>query len=219
MSNVILPNFLGFGFPVTKKPMFSTIVLTSVSGKEIRIPNYSVPRIQFEIPVNHLRMSTQDFQNLWGIYVARLGPWDSFLYWDPTDNYTAAATPFGVGAGNNVVGTGDGSTLSFQLQRDLGSSVSPLYDINGITVSGSGIMAPPSPIVKVYLNGVNQPSGWSVNSAGLLTFGSAPGGGVTIQADFAYFWRVRFLDDNLSFDQFMASIYKVSKLALIQVSA
>lgn len=219
MGNVIIPNFLGFGFPVIKRPVFSTIVLTSTAGQETRIPEYPVPRLQFTIPVNHLRMSTNDFQKLWGLYVAGLGPWESLLYWDPTDNYTAAASPFGVGAGNNLVATGDGTTTSFQLTRILGSSVSPLYDINGVTVSGSGVQAPPSTAVVVYLNGVNSPSGWTVSATGLLTFASAPGSGVTVSVDFAYFWRVRFMDDGLDFEQFMASIYKLGKLVLIQVSS
>lgn len=219
MSNLIISNLLGFGFPVVKKPLFSTTILTASAGQETRIPEYPVPRLEFTIPVNHLRMTTNDFQYLWGLYVSMLGPWESLLYWDPTDNYTAAASPFGVGAGNNLIATGDGTTTAFQLTRLLGAAITPLYDINGVTVSGTGVQAPPSPAVVVYLNGINTPSGWTVSSTGLLTFSAAPPSGHTVSVDFAYFWRVRFMEDGLDFEQFMASIYRLGKLGLIQTSS
>jgi uncharacterized protein (TIGR02217 family) len=50
--------------------------------------------------------------------------------------------------------------------------------------------------VKVYLDGVDQLSGWSVDmTAGLVTFATAPALGVEVTADFEFDVPVRFDTD------------------------
>ena len=183
---------------------------------------------RFSLPINHLHGNSQvapnlaDFQTLYGFYVQRLGPWDSFLYFDPTDNYTCTnalyeglPTISGLLAGGEnfipgITGTfpaGDGATLAFQLYANQGGAVRPIFDINGITAS----QAPPipTPFVAVYVNGSPVTSGWTVSTTGMLTFGSPPASGATIAVDFSYFKRVRFVEDHLDFSNFMQNLYKV----------
>jgi hypothetical protein len=232
MSNRNFPQLRGLGWPVNKKPYFSTIQSKSVGGQEVRIPNYPYPLEEFELPINHLHANSQlapnlaDFQQLWAFYVAGLGPWDSFLYWDQTDNFTVTNALYEslgtigglpAGYGWNVIGTGDGVTTAFQLYRNLGGALQPVFAVNGITAS----LNPPitSPFVKVYDNNSPVIGGWTVSAAGMLTFSSPPAAGHSIAADFGYFKRCVFADDNLSFENFMSSLLRVKSVRLRQVYA
>lgn len=230
MSNAIFPNLIGLGWPVARKPYFSTIVSTAAAGQETRIPNFPVPLERFELPVNHLHGTSwgpgnangADFPILRGFFVARLGPLDSFLFWDPADNYTVTNAQYAglsPASGQNVIGTGDGTTTAFQLMRSIGGVAEPVYNINGITASGSGPQAPPiaSPYVNVFVGGAPVLSGWTVNSSGVLTFASAPANGAGIAADFSYFKRVRFSEDYIDLENFMANLYRTKKILLKQV--
>lgn len=230
MSNSILPQFLGIGWPVNRKPYFSTIQSKTAGGQEVRIPNYPFPLEEFDLPINHLHQDSTtapnlaDFQKLYAFYVARLGAWDSWLYFDPTDNYTVQNAIYeGLnlpsGTGQNVIGTGDGSTTAFQLFRTIGgTAVQPVYAINGITATQG---APPisSPFVNVWVNGaaVVASGHWSVSASGMLTFLTAPANGYPIAADFSFFKRMRFKDDNLDLQNFMQAIWKVGKIGVQQV--
>jgi uncharacterized protein (TIGR02217 family) len=238
MSNAIFPKLVGLGWPVNRKPYFSTIVIKSAGGQEVRLANYPYPLEEFELPVHHLHGDSRtgigiaDYQQLWGFFSSRSGPWESFLYWDPADNYTvnnalyeglATLPGLTAGQGQNFIGVGDNSTHSFQLQRNIGGSLRPIYDINsnitGTPAYLSGTLTPPSAQVQVYLNGIPSTSGWSLSSNGLLTFSSAPWGGEPIAVDFGYFKRVVFNDDHLEFSNFMQGLHKIQKIGLRQVYA
>jgi hypothetical protein len=53
--------------------------------------------------------------------------------------------------------------------------------------------------VKVYLGGVEQLSGWSVDTTtGLVTFSTAPGLGVEVTADFEFDVPVQFITDHMA---------------------
>ena len=222
MSNSIFPMLTGEGWPVKKSPYFSTIVDEAVGGQEVRIPNYPYPLTQFELPINVADLTTGDMQSLEGFFEARGGPWDSFLYWDPTDNYTVANSIFAGHAlpatGLNVIGTGDGVKTQFQLFRQRGSGTRPIFDVNGITAS----YAPPltTPYVNVWVNGVSS-SAWTINGSGLITFtaGYAPANGYVVAADFAYFYRVRFSEDMLNFDNFAEYLFSAESIKFRQVYA
>jgi len=227
MSNLMFPQLSGIGWPVNRRPYVSTTVNKTAGGQEIRIPNWPYPLETFDLPINYLHDSVvqspgfaADFEELYGFFVARLGPWDSFLYQDPTDNYTVTLAQYeGLSptTGQNVIATGDGTTKSFQLFRTIGGALQPIYDINGITAT----LAPPlsAPYCNVYLNGVLQGSGFSVSNTGLLTFTSAPGNSVHVAADFSYFKRCVFADDSIDFTRNYQHIWKVKKLSIRQVWA
>lgn len=93
----------------------------------------------------------------------------------------------GFHAARNIIGVADGSTVQFQLKETKTSgSTSKQFDrweiINDIAFP-----------VSVWVNGVPQPGGWTVNyiKSGKLTFAVAPVTG-NIEADFYYLRRVRF---------------------------
>jgi uncharacterized protein (TIGR02217 family) len=186
MSNAIFTGvgMAGLTFPITRRMQTSTIQQTSASGMEVRSPNYQYPRWQWDLIFTYLNQngSISDYQNFLGFLGARSGPYDSFLLYDENDCYVS----------NQIIGTGNGVTLAFQLQRSNGAQTQPIYDINGITTTLA-----PAPAVNIYVAGVLQSIHYGVSSTGLLTFdtGYAPTGLIT--ADFGYFWRVRVEGDEL----------------------
>lgn len=200
MSTQVLPSLLGLGFSITRTPKWKTGIVENVSGKEVRIAYQSYPRYQWDLTYNFLRSAASftEFQQLIGFFNARYGKYDSFLFADP-DDYTVTA---------QAIGTGDGSTTTFQLVKSFGSFVEPVLA--------------PNVVSNVYLNGVNQASGWTVSSwgsatPGILTFSSPPGSGVAITATFTYYYPVRFVDDNMNFENFMYQLYMAKKVSIISI--
>ena len=51
----VFPKMLGVAFPVTKSPEFKTMIQTATSGKETRIPLWTIPRWNFELKFNLLK--------------------------------------------------------------------------------------------------------------------------------------------------------------------
>jgi hypothetical protein len=67
-------------------------------------------------------------------------------------------------------------------------------------------------VSNVYLNGVNQSSGWLLSTPNSLVFASAPGSGVSIAATFAYAFQCRFDSDDQDFEQFMSALWKAESV-------
>lgn len=64
-----------------------------------------------------------------------------------------------------------------------------------------------------FLNGASTAA---TVANGLVTFASAPGSGVSVTADFAYYWRCRFDDDSLEFSLDMHGMNSLKKVVLYQ---
>lgn len=204
MSTAVLPSLAGLGFEVIRTPMFKNLVQENVSGKETRVALWSYPRWQWDLTYNVIRQGTvhgtayTEFAQLAGFFNQRQGRFDTFQYQDADDNSVTA----------QAIGTGDGSRTAFQLIRGFGGFVEPVLA--------------PNTVSKVYLNGVEQVSGWSVSnwgssSPGVITFSSAPGNGVAITADFSYYFPCRFTEDQVSFSMFMKSLYAGKKVSFLSV--
>jgi hypothetical protein len=124
-----------------------------------------------------------------GFFLQLQGQFGTFLYVDPDDN-TATGQAFA---------TGDGTTTSFTMTRSLGGFLEPV----GWVAS----------IANVYLNGVAQPpSAYSLTAPNTLVFASAPASGATVSADFSYAFNCRFLDDQMDFEEFMASLWRLESM-------
>jgi uncharacterized protein (TIGR02217 family) len=77
-----------------------------------------------------------------------------------------------------LLGTGDDVLTQLQLVKHYPS---------GSLIEARTITKPVAGTVKVYLDGIEQVSGWSVDTTtGLVTFGTAPAPGVEITADFEF---------------------------------
>jgi len=123
MSNQVLPSLPGLSWNTKKKPIFKTTIREASSGREYRGTSWSTPRWEYTLSYEFLRqgMGRTELTQLLGFFNKHRGAWDSWLYQDPDDN---AATL-------QQFATGDGTTVTFQLVRDLGGFLEPVYDING----------------------------------------------------------------------------------------
>ena len=199
MSNAVFPTLAGLGWSIKRAPQFKTRKQVSISGKETAIADMAYPRWEWELTFNVLRQGTRgqstfsEMSDLVGFYNERQGGFDTFLYQDQDDNSVTG----------QALGEGDGTTTAFQLVRSFGGFVEPVLAPNAVSA--------------VYLNGVKQTSGyavssWGATSPGVVTFTSAPGAGVAVTADFTFYFPCRFVDDTMSFEKFMATLYSAKSV-------
>jgi uncharacterized protein (TIGR02217 family) len=182
--------------------MWDTSIEQNVTGKEVRIAYETYPRYQWDVIYSLLRSDStnHELQTLLGFYNSRNARFDSFLYTD-SDDYSVTLQPIGIG---------DGSTRTFQLVSTFGGFTQPVLA--------------PNTVSAVYVDGVNQVGFWSVSNwgsttPGVLTFssGHAPANGKAITATFTYYFPVRFVDDKLSFNNFMNQLWECKKLSFISI--
>jgi uncharacterized protein (TIGR02217 family) len=192
MSTQVFPSLPGLAWPVKRSELWKTRAPEAISGKETRIADWSYPRHEWTLGFDLLRQGTRtagiftELAQLDGFFNERQGQFDSFLYTDPDDCSVTA----------QAIGTGDGSTTSFQLVRAFGGFVEPIFA--------------PNVVSHIYVNGVD-PGGWTVSywgsaTPGIVTFGAAPAA-QPITADFTYYFPCRFSADQMDFAKFMATLW------------
>jgi uncharacterized protein (TIGR02217 family) len=72
--------------------------------------------------------------------------------------------------------------------------------------------------VRLALNGVEQMSGWSVDtSTGVVSFDIAPGAGVAITAGFAFDVPVRFDTDTLDVTLDIERLGSITSIPLLEI--
>jgi uncharacterized protein (TIGR02217 family) len=202
MSNSVFPALVGLTWPVVKQPLFSTKIQRAVSGKEYRAAFMQYPLMTFTLPHDMLRDAAAfgELQAVMGFFNARQGSFDNFLFNDVTDN-TAASQSFG---------TGDGNTTTFQLARTYGNGTANAVDL----------VMNPNVITSVYNNASNIPHGagagkYTVDGAGLVTFGTAPAANAAITWNGTFYYRCRFVADSLDFNEHMSGLWDLMQLQLI----
>ena len=202
---LIFPALPWLAWSVTKTPTFQTRIQRAVSGRELRAVDYPYPLWQFALVYDFLRDNPQagydELRTLLGFFMLCQGAFGTFLFQDPSDFQVAG----------QQIGTGDASTTVFQLQRAMGTSL-----------AGGGFLEPmvaPNVVSAIYFDGITQATAtYSVDpTTGLVTFGSAPGSGLIITADFTYYFRCRFVDDKYDFENFMYRLWQLKKLTFISV--
>lgn len=197
-TTLMFPRLAGQGWSVHKRPAFSTRIASHVSGREVRTSLYSGTLYEYEVTFDVLVSNGQaagplaaaggtSLQTILGFYLACQGQFGTFLYIDPTDNSVEG----------QAVGTGDGATTVFTLQRTIGSFSEPVSYATQINA--------------IYLNGIPQTNVSLIapNSIGFMT---APLSGVSITADFSYAFLCRFLDDQQDFENVMSGLWTLSSL-------
>ncbi len=159
-------------------PEFSTDIIITHSGYEQRNINWAAARAKYNIA--HGVKTNDQLKDMIGFFRARQGRAYGFRFKDWTD-YSAIAEYIGIG---NAVKT------QFQLVRN--------YTSGNESVTRD-VKKPVNGTLKIYFNGVQQNSGWSVNvTSGLVTFVSAVANSVVITADYEFDVPVRFDTDRLS---------------------
>ncbi len=158
-------------------PGWSTTVVTTVSGHERRNANWSQARGRWNVA--HGLKRREQVAELIAFSRARRGRAFGFRFKDWTDYQALAQT----------LGTGDGTGQSFQLVKH--------YASGGEVVTRS-LAKPVAGTVKVYRDGTEATSGWSVDlTTGLVTFATAPATGVIVTADLDFDVPARFDTDQM----------------------
>jgi uncharacterized protein (TIGR02217 family) len=148
------------------------------SGHEKRNVNWVQARGRWDV-AGGLKKQAQ-IDELIAFFRARRGRAYGFRFKDWTD-YMASG---------QLLGTGDDAQTQFQLVKHYPS---------GSVIEVRTITKPVAGTVKVYLDGVEQLSGWSVDTiTGLVTFGLPPVLGVELTADFEFDMPVRFDTDHMA---------------------
>lgn len=193
MSTAIWPTLPGLEWSVSKTPSFSTNVKTAASGKEVRTSMWSYPVWSLEMSYEFLRDdATAELVTIVGFFLARLGAGDDFNFLDPEDN-TATDVQIGIG---------DGVNKYFQLAKSYAGFVEPVFRVNG------------TPTVKV--NGVTKsnPTDYTIDSEGLITFVTAPTNTQPVTWSGSYYYRCRFLEDSMELEKFMYKLWRLKKVSL-----
>jgi len=200
-----LPTLPGLSWSRHKKPGFSTRVASHISGREVRVALMSYPLYEFEAIYHGLASSltaafaglgSSSLQSLMGFFMQMQGQANTFLYTDPDDSTITGG----------AIGTGDGTTQTFVIGRALGGWNEPVSWVTAVA--------------NVYLNGVLQSSGnWLFIAPNSIVFGSAPGAGVAITTDFTFAFQCRFLDDQMDFEEFMSSLWKLDSMKFRSITA
>ncbi|GAB5457393.1 MAG: TIGR02217 family protein [Henriciella sp.] len=163
-------------------PERRTDVLTLASGKEVRNAVWARGRRRWD--VGGAIGDLASLHALISFFEARQGQLYGFRFRDPLD-HSSALPNAPITAQDQVLGLGDDTETSFTLCKD--------YDgvIRKITKPVAGT-------VLVALDGIEQASGWSIDTdTGGILFDVAPPLGVEIKAGFEFDCAVRFDTDRL----------------------
>lgn len=180
-------------------PEFSTDVVETHSGHEKRNINWEDARARYDV-AQGVR-NQQQLDSLVSFFRARKGRAIGFRFKDWTDFQ----------ATGEIIGTGDGVEVNFQLIRSYAS---------GSAVEQREIKKPVAGTVNIYVDDVLQSSGVSTDTTtGIVTFTTAPANSAVIKADFEFDVPVRFDTDRFtaSLDSFGSSSWQDITLIEIRI--
>lgn len=186
-------------------PVRRTDIVTLDSGYEQRNTLWSQSRHKYD--VSYGIKTYEQLHTVKNFWEARLGRLHGFRFKDWTDYKSCSPTNTPAATDQNI-GTGNASTLTFQLRKAYTSS----------TTYYRSITKPVAGTVKIALNGVVASSGWSVDTTtGIVTFVSAPGSGVAVTAGFEFDVPVRFDTDELLALMSGYSVGELQAIPLVEI--
>jgi uncharacterized protein (TIGR02217 family) len=182
-----------------------TDIVTLANGAEERNSRWANSRRRYN--AGYGVKSHGDMQAVLAFFEERRGRFHSFRWRDALDfssNGTPAPTP-----ADQALGSGDGTTKSFQLSKQYGASFDPYLRPITKPVAGS---------VRVAIAGSEVATGWSVDTlTGLVTFAEAPASGVALTAGFLFDVPVRFDTDTLDVELTSFNAADATAIPLIEV--
>lgn len=198
MSNAIFPTLPGLVWDFKRAPLHKTTMTETVSGREYRARRMAAPRYLYKATYEFLRDGiggADELRTLMGFFNQRSGQYDSWLFSDPSDK-TASSQNFGIG---------DGTSTVFQLVRTLGGNTEPVYAVNGAPL--------------IYRDGALLTPGthYSINANAGVTFVTAPTAGDVLTWIGNFYWRCRFVNDQMEFAQFSNRLWTLKACDFITV--
>lgn len=201
MSSQVYPVLPGLDINIARSYQWKSGYQEALSGKQSTITYRTFPLVHYELTYNLLRDvgapgfsgSTSEIKQIVGLHNLMRGRWDSFLYTDPEFNTITSANAAQYGS----FGTGDGTTLVFQLVATYQNSGGPgqaelIQNLNGTPV--------------LYDNGSTiSAANYSIGATGIVTFGAghAPVSGHALTWSGSWYNRCRFDEDAITWKKFM----------------
>ncbi len=200
--------FADVGFPLaigqdaSVSPGFSTNVLTSAGGHEIRNANWQSGRLRFDAGPGV--RGEKELETLIAFFRARRGAAVAFRFRDPFDHSSAGMTGT-PGAGDQRVGTGDGETTQFALVKNYGGE------------EQRRITRPEAGSVRVAVGGIERTGGWTLGALGNVQFDEPPATGADITAGYRFDVPVRFAEDQLEISRASFLAGEAPSVQLVEV--
>ena len=218
MSDAIFPaNLPGLRWDITRTPVFKTQVYEALSGAERRIRQRTSPKRRIELSYEVLReySGNTDLQILQGFYLARSGPWDSFLFHDPYDGQVT----------NYQYALADGVKTDYQLTRPFGPLVEMVHNPEPTFYLGSAWFPSigddadfwPQPYGSwPQADQYDSPnSGYTLLPNGIVRFAVAPPAGKKLLWTGRFYHRARFDGDTFDSKEFMKRFFSMNKVSLV----
>lgn len=196
---------IALGRQASVEPGFSTAVVTTAAGFEQRNADWADARMRYDAGPGV--RSEADIETLIAFFRARRGAARAFRFRDPFDDSSNGMTG-APGAGDQLLGEGDGVATRFQLVKRYGEGEEALVRRITRPVSGS---------VAVTVAGVAVVTGWSLDDGGGVVFDVAPTDGVEVTAGFQFDVPVRFEEDRLSVSRATFLAGEAGSVALVEV--
>jgi uncharacterized protein (TIGR02217 family) len=187
-------------------PSRKTEIVMLGSGFEERNAVWADSRRRYD--VGYGVKSLDDIHALIAFFEARMGRLYGFRFKDFSD-FKSCAPRADVSSTDQMIGTGDGTAVQFALTKTYAS---------GPASWTRAIVKPVAGTVRVAFDGVEQASGWSIDTAtGIITFGTAPGDGVAVTAGFEFDVPVRFDADSLSIHLENVRAGDIPAIAIVEI--
>ena len=185
-------------------PEFSTSIMLTASGHERRSSHWTDARLRYDVGPG-IR-SEAELGVLLEFFRARRGAARGFRLFDPFDHSSSGLT----GAPDmtdQLIGTGDGLTASFQLTKTYGGGDDPQM---------RPITRPRAETLSVSVGNVLN-TNWVLEDGGILRFLTAPPLGAEIRAGFLFDVPVRFAEDRLDINAASFSAGEAPSVPLLEI--
>lgn len=188
-------------------PERRTDVVTTASGREERNSRWAHSRRRYNVGLGVKTLD--DIHNVVAFFEERRGRLHAFRFRDHGD-YKSCPPVATISALDQVIGTGDGVTATFQLLKRYGSGAREYERV---------ISAPVAATVVVAVNGVATTQFTLDASQGRITFnpGHVPATGATVTAGFEFDVPVRFDTDAISINLSHFEAGEIPDIPLLEV--
>lgn len=187
-------------------PERRTQIVELASGDEERNASWANSRRRYDVAYGIRR--ADDLAAVVAFFEARNGRLHGFRYKDWGD-YKSALPSHAITPTDQQIGTGTGSLQTFQLAKRY---------ISGAQTWVRTIAKPVTGTVRVALGMIEQLSGWTLDTTtGVITFTTAPAGGVIVRAGFEFDVPVRFDSDTLDVTLDFERLGSITSIPLLEI--
>ena len=187
-------------------PERRTQIVELASGAEERNASWANSRRRYDVAYGIRR--ADDLAAVVAFFEARNGRLHGFRFKDWAD-FKSCLPSQAITATDLQIGTGTGSQQTFQLEKRYTS---------GAQTWVRTITKPVAGTVRVALGMVEQMSGWTLDTTtGVITFTTAPAGGVIVRAGFEFDVPVRFDSDTLDVTLDFERLGSITSIPLLEI--